>query len=131
MPARRHAGRPPSWRIALWGTRDERLDVARDPAASPEDLSAVAPTYRDGNPDLELITLVLAHPRVPAGVVSRYTRISSSALRLTVATHPACPSAALEVLAHDPDPQVAAAAAGRLRGPVEPGGPHGPVSVRD
>lgn len=131
MPAHRPAGRPPSWRIALWGTRDERVEVARDPAASPEDLSAVAPTYRDQDPDLELIALVLAHPRVPGGVVSRYTRISSSTLRHTVATHPACPSAALDVLAHDPDPQVAAAAAARLRGRVVPGGPHGPVSVQD
>lgn len=131
MPTHHPTGRPPSWRIALWGTRGERLDVARDPAASPEDLSAVAPTYRDDDPDLELIALVLAHPRVPAGVVSRYTRISSSALRLTVATHPACPSAALEVLAHDRDPQVAAAAAARLRGQDESGYPHGPVSVQD
>lgn len=94
-------------------------------------MSAIAPTYRDQHPDLELIALVLAHPRVPAGVVSRYTRISSSPLRLTVATHPACPSAALEVLARDGDPQVAEAAAARLRGTAALGGPHGPVSVQD
>ena len=130
MP-RRTPSRTTAWAVALSGTRDDRLAVARDPAATAADLAAVAPTYHDSNPDPELVDALLRHPNVPAGVVSRYTHVSAPSLRLAVAEHPRCPATALEVLALDADPAVVAAARAQLdRQPPAPW-PHGPVSVQD
>lgn len=118
LPPRRSA-----WSIALGGTRDERLAVARDPAATADDLAAVAPGYRDRTPDLELIAAVLDHAAVPDGVVSRYATCADEATRLRVAGHPRCPATSLDVLAIDPSPAVRRAVRDRL--PAGPAPAHG------
>jgi len=102
----RPSSRRPAWSIAIGGTRDERLAVARDPAATADDLAAVAPGYQDHTPDLELIAAVLDHPAVPVGVVGRYATCHDEATRLRVASHPQCPATSLDVLAVDPSPRV-------------------------
>lgn len=112
-----------AWSIAIGGTRDERLAVAHDPAATADDLAAVAPGYQDRTPDLELIAAVLDHPAVPDGVVSRYATCTDEATRLRVAGHPRCPATSLDVLAVDPSPRVRAAV--RERQPVDRPTAHG------
>jgi hypothetical protein len=123
--------RPSAWSVALSGSLQDKLALARDPTASSEDLSAIAPTYHDVGPDLGLIAAVLAHPAVPDGVVSRYVRAPSPVIRRSVAAHPRCPWTALEVLALDPDATVAATAAARLVGDDPGSSVHGPVAVSD
>lgn len=103
---RRPAPRRSVWSIAIGGTRDERLAVARDPASTPGDLAAVAPGYQDRTPDLELIAAVLDHPAVSDGVVSRYATCADEATRLRVVGHPRCPATSLDVLAADPSARV-------------------------
>lgn len=111
------------WSIALGGTRDERLAVARDPASTADDLAAVAPGYQDRAPDLELIAAVLDHPAVPDGVVSRYATCHDEATRLRVAGHARCPATSLDVLAVDPSSAVRQAV--RERQPAGPPAAHG------
>lgn len=104
-----------AWAVAIGGTSAEKLAVARDVAATPDDLAAIAPSYQEAEPDLELISAVLEHAAVPAGVVSRYATCGDEPTRLRVAQHPRCTSTALDVLAADPSPRVRAAATSELR----------------
>lgn len=105
-----------AWKAGSEGTRQQRLDIAADPAAGPNELAAIAPDHQD--PDIELIEAILSHPNVSSGIVGRYVNNRDPQIRLLVAAHPRCPSTCLEVLALDSTKPVRDTAARRRAGEV-------------
>jgi len=117
MP-RRTPPRPTAYAVAAWGTPTEILEALRDPMLTADDVAALAPGYQDPDADAELIAAVLTHPAASSGVVGRYATHTDADIRALVVQHALTPGPALEVLALDPDPQIAATARHRLTHPA-------------
>jgi hypothetical protein len=75
------------------------------------------PGYQDPSADPELVRVVLAHPAVSSGVVSRYATHADPTIRALVAAHPLAAGPSLQALALDPDPAIAQAAQLRIDHP--------------
>lgn len=115
MP-RRPPPRPTPYMIAA-GPPEAIREALRDATLTPDEVAALAPGYQDPDADPALVRAVLAHPAVSSGVVGRYATHRDASTRALVAEHPLAPGPALQVLALDPDPGIAATAQRRLDHP--------------
>lgn len=98
------------WTAHLDGDLVELLQLAADPALTPDMLATVAPDAGDRGASSELVRLVLAHPACSVGVASRFATHRDATIRLRVARFPDLLTSALAVLAVDADDAVQAAA---------------------
>ena len=97
------------WAAHLAGDLPALLELADDPALSPDMVATIGPLAReDGDPDL--IHRILSHPACGEGVASRYATHPDPTIRLRVAGFPGLVTSTLGILAVDRDPAVRAAA---------------------
>ena len=113
------------WAARLADDLPTLLDLADDPALSPDMVATIAPlASQDGDPDL--IHRVLSHPACGEGVASRYATHPDRAIRLRVAGFPGLITSTLAILAVDRDPAVRATAIGALTERASGSSPTGP-----
>lgn len=96
------------------GDLTELLGLAADPTLTGEMLATIAPSGRERDADVELVTAILDHPSCSEGIASRYTTHRDPAIRLRLATSPNITGASLEILAVDTEQQVRDAATAQL-----------------
>lgn len=105
---RRLSGR--CWDARLTNDVPALLELAVDPAMTPDMVATIAPDARDHGAPAELIHLVLSHPACSVGVAGRFATHPDAAIRLRVARFPGLITSSLAVLAIDHKDEVRAAA---------------------
>lgn len=96
-----------AWAAAANADHTAMRQIAADPHASAYELAILLPDPAQCLTDLA--QAIPAHPNVTAGITGRLVTHRDPAVRHAVAAQPRTTPPVLPVLAHDPDPDVAAA----------------------